>query len=251
MKKIVSLVMAVVMCLSIAVVGTTSASAKSTKSINYKGFYVKKKNFTGNSATSYFIRDKIYNVNKVFSTFLMDNTSIKKAKHIRKITCNRNNLQIFCNNFSVRRSHNDQNFKFENTGKTKISFSYMYKKKRLNTSINVYVYDNCMSFKVLKYSKHKNNYNLKFKVTNEIKPKTFYIKTKKGKVYLSKNKIFSVNKKVKSYNTSTTFTFYDKNGLPNTYVKVTMRNIYKTYAAKELIYAIPHKTINFTPWNIN
>ena len=86
MKKIVSLVMAVVMCLSIAVVGTASASVKSTKSINYKGFYVKKKNFTGNSATSYFIRDKIYNVNKVFSTFLMDNTSIKKAKHIRKIT---------------------------------------------------------------------------------------------------------------------------------------------------------------------
>ena len=82
MKKIVSLVMAVVMCLSVAVVGTASASAKS---INYKGFHVEKKIFTRNPSTSYFTTCKVYNVNEVFAAFLMDNTSIKKAKHIRRI----------------------------------------------------------------------------------------------------------------------------------------------------------------------
>ena len=57
MKKIVSLVMAVVMCLSLAVVGTASASAKSTSS-------VKARNKIINFAEKYYMKDLNYFLRK-------------------------------------------------------------------------------------------------------------------------------------------------------------------------------------------
>lgn len=256
MKKIVSLVMAVVMCLSIAVVETTSASAKS---INYKGFHVEKRNFNGNSATSYFTLGKLYNANEVFVMALTDNTSIKKIKHIKKITCNNKNLKISSNNFYFTPHSRDPRFEFKKTGKTKINFSYKYKKKTLRTSINVHVYGNRMALKVTKYSKHGNNYKLKFKVINEIKPNTFYVKSKKRRIYLSKNKTFSTTGKGKGYNTPTTFIIYDKNGSSNpnapaynyktapTYITTTMHKLCEAYYTGDKIYVFLHERNYFLP----
>lgn len=258
MKKIVSLIMAVVMCLSIAVVGTTSASAKS---INYKGFHVEKKIFTKNPSTSYFTTCEVYNVNEVFAAFLMDNTSIKKAKHIRRINNEINKkIKISSKNFYHNPDSKDPTFIFKKTGKAKINFSYKYKKKTFRTSINVHVYDYRIVLKVIKCSELGNIYNLKFKVTNEIKPNTFYVKSKKGTIYLSKNKSIKAVGRMKNYKTPITFVIHDKNKSSNsnrpaiynynaspTYIKTNMGILHGLCDQGETICANLHERNYFLP----
>ena len=260
MKKIVSLVMAVVMCLSVAVVGTASASAKS---INYKGFHVEKKIFTRNPSTSYFTTCKVYNVNEVFAAFLMDNTSIKKAKHIRRINNEINKkIKISSKNFYHNPDSKNPTFIFKKTGKAKINFSYKYKKKTFRTSINVHVYDYRIGLKVIECSEFGNIYKLKFKVINEIKPNTFYVKSrKKGTVYyLSKNKSISAVGRTKNYKTPITFVIHDKNKSSNsnrpaiynydaspTYIKTNMGMLHGFCNLGKTIYANLHERNYFLP----
>lgn len=90
MKKIVSLVMAVVMCLSIAVVGTTSASAKTKKptiklivvDMNYKkhGGYAKFKVVSSVQKKAYYVgtsRNRTYiSKNKCFKLSCSQNKNV-------------------------------------------------------------------------------------------------------------------------------------------------------------------------------
>lgn len=145
MKKIVSLVMAVVMCLSIAVVGTASASAKS---INYEGIYLKIHQTGVIKQDKGFVNGKIYKTDDVFALALLSNIRVpNKSKHVKRISINDKNLKISSNNAIF--SKNKKYFVFKNyttNQSTKIKFTYKYNKKTFTKTIEPMVWNKIRSF---------------------------------------------------------------------------------------------------------
>lgn len=125
MKRVISIILAVVMCLSTLIVGTVSSvSAKSTKSTN-KGFVVKYNyKYKDYNGTKHLIIKGTYPTSKVFS-FYYNGKSIKY---------NDSKLTWKANDSSVSFSKNKKNISFKKYCKVSLKFKY----KSLSKTLEVY-----------------------------------------------------------------------------------------------------------------
>lgn len=133
MKRIISIILAVVMCLSTLVVGTVSSvSAKSTN----KGLVVKYKyNYNGSKGIKNSILKGNYNINHIYSFYY-------KGK---KISYDGKKLKCSASNVFVKKG----NITFKKYGKVSLNFKY---KGHIKSSSTVYVLANGSSIKKLRWS---------------------------------------------------------------------------------------------------